>query len=76
MAILRINNFSGAITTISSKSGIENSARFIKAANPFQDPNYLTLAKKTTKISSTTVTGLPHFFEDFSPWSTNRCAYD
>lgn len=76
MASLKINNWAGGISTISSKSGIENSARFIKCANIFSDPNYLTLAKKTTKISSTTVTGLPYFFEDGSPWSTNRYAYD
>ena len=70
---LAITNFSGAISGhISGKSGIENSARFIKASNPFQDPNYLTLAKATTKISSTTVTGLPHWFEDGSPWNTSR----
>lgn len=64
------------MSSISSKVGIENSAKFTKAGNIFQDPAFFTLVKETSKISSTTVTGLIHHFEDASPHNTNRFAYD
>lgn len=78
MAIKQVNiqRFDGGIGTISEKADIANSAKFIKGLNPFEDPSYITQAKKTTKKSSTTVTGLVHWFADGSPWSTNRYAYD
>lgn len=76
MASLKIQRFDGGLTTISSKVGLNNSARKIKALDIFDDPAHITLAKQTTKISSTTVTGLPFFFADGSPWNTNRYAYD
>lgn len=76
MTAIKIQRFDGGTGSLSGKVGIENSARFTKAGNIFEDPSYFTLAKETSKISSTTVTGLPHWFEDGSPWDTNRYAYD
>lgn len=72
---LKLNNTSGGITTLSSKAGIDNSARFMQNVNIFEDPNFLTNSKKTTKVSGSTVDDLVHWIEDGSPWSTNRYFY-
>src|SRR3990167_759784 len=73
---IKTSDFSGSIATISEKKDIPFSAKFVKGLNPFEDPSYITLAKATTLKSSTTVTGLVHWFADASPWNTNRYAYD
>ncbi len=73
---LSIRDFSGAIATVSEKKDIPFSARFVKNLNPFEDPAYITLSKKASKISSTTVTDLCFWMEDGSPYTTNRFAYD
>lgn len=68
-------DFSGGIATISEKKDKENSALFTKGLNIFEDPAYLTLAQKTTKVSGSTVTDLIHWAEDGSPYDTNRYFY-
>lgn len=73
---VKTQDFSGGIATISEKKDIQFSAKFVKGLNIFEDPAYTTLAKATTKKSSTTVTGLIHWFADGSPYNTNRYAYD
>ena len=73
---LAITDFSGSIATISEKKDIPFSAKFTKGLSPFEDPSYLTLAKKTTKVSGSTVTNLVHRIADGSPWDTNRYFYD
>jgi hypothetical protein len=77
MAIQQIPqaNFSGGTATVSEKLDVENSAKFIKNANIFEDPAYLTQARKTTKVSGATVTDLVHWAVDGSPWDTNRYFY-
>ncbi len=72
---IKIQDFSGGIATISSKKDVANSAKFSKNVNPFEDPAYLTLAKKTTKVSGSTVTDLIHWAQDGSPWDTSRYFY-
>ena len=71
-----ISDFSGAIATTSEKKGIPNSARFVKGLNPYEDPAFITLSRKATKVSGSTVDGLVHWTEDGSPWDTNRYFYD
>ena len=71
-----ISDFSGAIATTSEKKDIANSARFVKGMNPYEDPAYITLSRKATKVSGSTVVTLPHWAEDGSPWDTNRYFYD
>ncbi|KKL16472.1 hypothetical protein LCGC14_2495230, partial [marine sediment metagenome] len=71
-----ISDFSGAVATTSEKKDIANSARFVKGMNPFEDPAYITLSRKATKKSSTTVATLPHWMEDGSPSNTDRYVYD
>jgi len=73
---LIIRDFSGGIGTLGEKKDIPNSVRFSKNLNPFEDTSYITLARKTTKVSGSTVTTLPTWMEDGSPWSTNRYFYD
>jgi len=73
---LTISRFDGAIATTSEKVDIPNACRFSKGLNPFSDPSFITLSRKATKKSSTTVVGLPHWWVDGSPWSTNRYVYD
>jgi len=67
--------FNGGISPY-QKIGIEGSYRFSSAVNIHQDPNFLTLAPKSTKISSTTVTGLCKWMIDASPYSIDRYATD
>lgn len=71
-----ISDFSGAIASTSEKKDIPNSARFVKGMNPFEDPAFITLSRKATKVSGTTVVTLPHWAQDGSPWSTDRYFYD
>lgn len=73
---IKRTNFSGGITTIGEKVGQENSARFIDKLNIFESPDYVTLSRLTSKISSTTVDGNVLWMVDASPWNTNRYAYD
>jgi hypothetical protein len=68
-------NFSAGMTTIGEKVGIENSARFIKNLNIFEDPSYVTLSRVATKVSGDTVDSLVTFACDGSPWNTNRYFY-
>ncbi len=71
-----ITDWSGATATTSEKKDIAFSAKFAKGTNPFEDPAYLTLSRKATLKSSTTVATLPHWMVDGSPWNTNRYVYD
>lgn len=71
-----LKDFSGGIAVTSEKKDIPFSARFVKNLDPFQDPTYITLSKKATKVSGTTVTGLVYWMEDGSPYDTNRYFYD
>jgi len=74
---LVISDFSGAIGRSSNeKKKIANAARFSKGLDPFSDQSYVTLARKGTKKSSTTVAGLPTFMVDGSPWTSNRFVLD
>jgi hypothetical protein len=70
-----IRDFSGGIATTSEKKDVANSARFSKNLNPFEDPAYITLARKPTKVSGVLVTALPTWAEDGSPFSTSRYFY-
>lgn len=72
---LVIKDWSGGIATIGEKKDVSNSSRWLKNLNPFESPDYITLARKPTKVSGTTVTGLPHWAEDGSPWATDRYFY-
>lgn len=71
-----ITDWSGGLATTSEKKDLPFTAKFAKGTNPFEDPAYLTLSRKATKISSTTVAGLPYWAVDGSPWNTNRYSYD
>lgn len=73
---LIIKDFTGAIGTAGEKKDVPNSFRFMKNLNPFEDTSYVTLARKTTKVSGSTVVTLPHWAEDGSPWATDRYFYD
>lgn len=74
--VLTQNNFSGGIADVSEKLGKENSAKFIKNSNIFEDPSYFIPALGLTKVSSTTIDGLPHWMVDGSPYTTDRYVYD
>jgi len=69
---LVIKNFSGGIGTMGEKIDVANSVKFMKNLNPFEDPSYITLSRKTSKVSGSTVTSLPTWGEDGSPYDTNR----
>jgi hypothetical protein len=73
---LIIKDFTGGIGTLGEKRDQPGSAKFTKAIDPFEDTSYVTLARKATKKSSTTVAGLIHWIEDGSPWTTDKYAYD
>jgi hypothetical protein len=73
---LIIKDFTGGIGTLGEKRDLPGSAKFTKALDPFEDTSYVTLARKATKKSATTITGLPHWIEDGSPWSTDKYVYD
>lgn len=76
MSSVKTNRFDGGITTIGSKVGEDNSAKFIKQLNVFEQPDSITLSRALTKVSSTTVADLVRWMQDGSPWNTNRYAYD
>ncbi len=73
---LIITDFQAGIGTLGQKRDKPGSARFIKNLDPYEDQDYITLSRATTKISSTTVTGLLTWLDDASPWSTDRYACD
>lgn len=72
---LSLQDFSGGIAQ-SEKKDVPFSARFVKNLNPYEDPAYITLSKKASKVSGTTVTGLCYWMEDGSPYDTNEYFYD
>lgn len=73
---LIVTNFEGGVGTISEKRDIRGAARFIKRMNPYQDSAYIVNSQEPTDVSSSTITGLPHWMKDGSPWDTNRYVYD
>lgn len=72
---ITIHGFNGGIAN-DDKIGQPNSFRFARNLNILQDANYLTPAPKTVKVSSTTVTNLPLWAVDGSPYTTNKYFYD
>lgn len=73
---LVLTDFSGGIGTLGTTRDKPGTARFTKNLDPFEDLDYVTLSRKPTKISSTTVANLPLWMEDGSPFSTDRYVYD
>ena len=73
---LIIKDFTGSIGTLGEKRDKPGSARFSKNLDPFEDASYITLSRKTTKVSGSTVTSLVHWAVDGSPHDTNRYFYD
>lgn len=71
---LTIKNFSGGVGTVGEKLGPENSARFIKHLNPFEDPSYITQSMKTT-VGNLITDSLTLWVEDGSPYNTKRYTY-
>lgn len=69
-------DFTGGIGTVGEKKDTSNSCRFSKHLNPFEDPSYITLSRKLTKVSGANVLGLVYWLEDASPYSTDRYSYD
>ena len=72
---LIVREFSGGLGTTSEKKDVASSARFMKNLNPFEDPSYITLARKATRVDDVVV-ALPTWAEDGSPYSTSRYFYD
>ncbi len=70
-----LHGYTGGISNF-DKVGPPDSFRFSKNLDIFQDASYLTPNPKATKISSTTVTNLPLWGVDGSPYDTNRYFYD
>ena len=68
-------NFSGGISSIGEKVGEQNSCRFLKNLNIFEDPSYAILSRVSTKVSGSTVDSLIHWAVDGSPFDTNRYFY-
>ena len=73
---LVLTDFQAGIGTLGQKRDKPGSARFVKNLNPWEDLDYITLSRKTTKISSTTIANLPLWMEDGTPYDTNRYVYD
>lgn len=73
---ITIKDFQAGIGTLGQKRDKVGSARFTKNLDPFEDQDYVTLSRRTTKVSSTTIDNLPLWMEDASPFSTDRYAYD
>ncbi len=73
---LIITDFQAGIGTLGQKRDKPGSARFLKNLDPYEDQDYVTLSRKTTKKSSTTITNLPLWMEDGSPFSTDRYVHD
>ena len=48
---IKTNNFSGGMSDVSSKSGIEHSARLIQGLDIFEDPNYAVSSEAPTKAN-------------------------
>src|SRR3990167_1800498 len=73
---LQIKDFQSGLGTLGQKRDLPGSARFLKNLDPYEDQDYITLSRATTKVSSTTVVNLPLWMEDASPFSTDRYSYD
>lgn len=73
---LPIVDFQAAIGTLGQKRDKPGSARFTKNLDPFEDQDFVTLSRATTKKSASTVANLPLWMEDGSPYVTDRFAYD
>ena len=73
--ILVISDYSGGISP-NEKLFQKNSALFIKRLEIHEDPSHLVQSRLPAKVSGTTVTGLPHWCSDGTPWDTNRYFYD
>lgn len=73
---LIIKDFQAGIGTLGQKRDKPGSARLVKNLDPFEDQDYITLSRATTKKSSTTITNLPLWMADGSPFTTNRFVYD
>lgn len=72
---ITIKSFEGGISNY-DKRGPAGSFRFARNLDIYQDSNYLTPTPKAIKVSSTTVTNLPLWGVDGSPYDTNRYFYD
>jgi len=72
---LIVKDFTGGIGTVGEKKDTANSCRWSKHLNPFEDPSYISLSRKLTKVSGDTVDSLVYWIEDGSPWSTDRYFY-
>ena len=72
---ISIKSWTGGIAN-DVKVGIPNSVRFFRNLDIYQDASYITPSPKTAKVSSTTVTNLPLWGIDASPYNTNRYFYD
>jgi hypothetical protein len=68
---LTINNWSGGISPY-TKSGLQNSCRFSRYLDIFSDNDSVSLNPKAVKISSSTITDLPLFMVEGSPFDTNK----
>lgn len=73
---LPIRQFTGGIATAGEKIDVSNSFSFLKNLNPFENTSYIINSCKGTKMSGTTVTNLPLWADDGSPWDTNRYFLD
>lgn len=73
---LIIKDFQAGIGTLGQKRDKPGSGRLVKGLDPYEDQDYITLARATTKKSSTTITNLPLWMVDGSPFTTNRFVYD
>jgi hypothetical protein len=71
-----VADFTGGIGTIGEKRDVEGSAKYVQGLNVYEDSSYVVNSKKATKVSLTTITGLPQWLIDGSPWTQNRFVYD
>ncbi len=69
---LKITNFQGGIGTLGTTKDKPGTARFTQNLDPFEDTSFVTLSRKTTKVSASTVVDLPLWMKDGSPWTTDR----
>ena len=71
-----LKRFEGGVSTTGEKISKANSSRFIKNLDIYEDPSYLTLSRKPTKVSGSTVTDLIYWGTDGIPYDTNKYFYD
>ena len=69
-----VNDFSGGKSEF-EKSWNTGSGQEVKRLNIREDPNYVTLLPKASKVSGSTVVDLVKWIADGSPWDTNRYFY-